>query len=155
MSFSRQTSCLAIPSSLGTLLAFLDDACEQAGLDDETAFAVRLAGEEACTNIINHAYRGSQPGPISLEMRCDGARVVLRIEDRAPFFSPADAPLPDLTADWENRREGGLGWHLIRQMMDEVRHEPIAGGGNRLDMTKLLPPRMKANQEVPNARNTS
>lgn len=136
MSFSRQMSCLAIPSSLATLLAFLDGSSGQAGLDEDTTFAVRLAGEEACSNIIDHAYRGVEPGPISLEMRCDGAQVVLVIEDRAPFFSPADAPLPDLSADWENRRLGGLGWHLIHQVMDEVRHERLPAGGNRLQLVK-------------------
>lgn len=141
MSVCRQTSCLATPTSLGTLLAFLDDACKEAGLDDEAAFAVRLAGEEACSNIINHAYRGVEPGQVSVQMRCDSAQVELLVEDRAPLFSPEDAPAPDLTADWENRREGGLGWHLIRQMMDEVRHEPRAGGGNRLEMVKRLRPR--------------
>jgi serine/threonine-protein kinase RsbW len=120
------------------LLAFLEQACQEAGLDEEAAFAVRLAGEEACANIINHAYRGVAPGPISMELRCDGAQVELRIEDRAPVFAPEDAPAPDLTSDAETRRMGGLGWHLIRQMMDEVRHEPRAGGGNRLVLVKRL-----------------
>lgn len=140
MSVCRQTSCLAETSNLRTLLAFIEDTCEEAGLDEETAFAVRLAGEEACTNIINHAYRGVALGPITLEMHWDDARVLLRIEDRAPYFSPADAPPPDLTADWETRRVGGLGWHLIHQVMDEVRHEHVAHGGNRLEMIKRLPP---------------
>jgi serine/threonine-protein kinase RsbW len=138
LSVCRQTSCLATPASLGTLLAFLEQACKEAALDDDAAFAVRLAAEEACANVINHAYRGIEPGPISLEVRCDEAQVVLRIEDRAPLFSPEDAPPPDLTSDAEHRRMGGLGWHLIRQMMDEVRHEPVAGGGNRLEMVKRL-----------------
>lgn len=143
MNLSRQMSCLAAPSSLGTLLAFLDDTCKNAGLDEETAFALRLAGEEACANIINHAYRGVEPGPIFLDVRCDDHQVLLRIEDRAPLFLPDDAPAPDLTADWQNRREGGLGWHLIRQVMDEVRHEEVAGGGNRLEMIKRLRPQPK------------
>jgi serine/threonine-protein kinase RsbW len=138
LTLSRQTSCLAIPSSLGTLLAFLDDTCQEAMLDDEVRFAVRLAGEEACSNIIDHAYRGVQAGPISLNLRCEEAQVVLVIEDRAPLFAPEDAPSPDLTGDWENRREGGLGWHLIHQVMDEVRHEPVSGGGNRLELVKRL-----------------
>jgi len=120
------------------LLAFLDDTSKEAGLDDDAAFAVRLAGEEACTNVINHAYRGVEPGEIAVRMRCDGARVVLLIEDRAALFLPEDAPPPDLTAQWETRRQGGLGWHLIRQVMDEVRHEPREGGGNRLEMIKRL-----------------
>jgi serine/threonine-protein kinase RsbW len=125
------------------LLGFLDDACKEAGLTEEVAFAVRLAGEEACTNVITHGYRGAAPGPISLAFRCDGSQVVLQVEDRAPFFSPADAPPPDLSADWENRQEGGLGWHLIGEVMDEVRHEPLAGGGNRLEMIKRLSPQPK------------
>jgi serine/threonine-protein kinase RsbW len=129
---------MATPSSLGTLLAFLDDSCEDARLDDDTAFAVRLAGEEACSNIINHAYRGVEPGEVSVQMRCDAEQVVLLIEDRAPTFLPEDAPAPDLTSDWESRREGGLGWHLIRQVMDEVRHEARVGGGNRLELVKRL-----------------
>jgi serine/threonine-protein kinase RsbW len=129
---------MATPSSLGTLLAFLDNSCEEARLDDEAAFAVRLAGEEACSNIINHAYRGVEPGEVSVQMRCDAEQVVLVIEDRAPPFLPEDAPAPDLTSDWESRREGGLGWHLIRQVMDEVRHEARVGGGNRLELVKRL-----------------
>ena len=138
MSFSRQTSCLATPSSLATLLGFLDAACKEALLDEQICFAVRLAGEEACSNIIDHAYRDAGPGPISLELRCDAAQVMLVIEDKAPFFSPADAPSPDLSADWENRRMGGLGWHLIHQMMDEVKHERLPGGGNRLELVKRI-----------------
>jgi serine/threonine-protein kinase RsbW len=138
LSFSRQTTCLAKPSSLAVLLAFLDEASREAGLDGDVSFAIRLAGEEACTNVINHAYRGLEPGPISLQLHCEPGEVHLVVEDRAPLFPPEDAPLPDLSSDWENRREGGLGWHLIRQVMDEVRHEPLAGGGNRLELVKRL-----------------
>jgi serine/threonine-protein kinase RsbW len=138
LSFSRRTSCLAIPSSLEPLLGFLDATCKDAGLHEDVCFAVRLAGEEACSNVIDHAYSGVQAGPISLELRCDGSQVVLVIEDRAPFFSPADAPTPDLSADWETRRLGGLGWHLIHEMMDEVKHERLPGGGNRLELVKRL-----------------
>lgn len=131
-------SCLAIPSNLGTLLAFLDESCKEAGLDNEACLAVRLAGEEACSNVIDHAYRGVPPGPISLRLRCDAAKAVLVIEDGAPVFEPEQAPPPDLSADWENRRLGGLGWHLIHQIMDEVRHEALANGGNRLELVKHL-----------------
>jgi anti-sigma regulatory factor (Ser/Thr protein kinase) len=138
LNISRQTSCLATPSSLATLLDFLDATCKDAALSEDVCFAVRLAGEEACCNVIDHAYSGGEPGPISLELRCEQTQVVLVIEDRAPFFSPADAPSPDLTADLESRRLGGLGWHLIHQMMDEVKHERRPEGGNRLELVKRL-----------------
>jgi serine/threonine-protein kinase RsbW len=139
LTLTRQIRCLAIPSSLAALLDFVDEACREAGLDEQAQLAVRLAGEEACSNIIEHAYRGREPGPIALELRHEQGRVVLVIEDAAPAFAPDDAPPPDLSSDWVQRRMGGLGWHLIRQTMDEVRHQRLAGGGNRLELVKRLP----------------
>ena len=90
-------------------------------------------GEAKVHDIANYIVRGKLWEAFTAD-----SQVVLLIEDRAPVFKPADAPPPDLTGDWEQRREGGLGWHLIRQMMDEVRHEQVAGGGNRLQMVKRL-----------------
>jgi serine/threonine-protein kinase RsbW len=131
-------SCLAVPANLGAVLSFVETTCKDAGLDEDACFAVRLAGEEVCCNVIDHAYEGMEPGPISLQLRREPARVVLVVEDRAPAFDPVDAPAPDLSADWESRRVGGLGWHLVHQVMDEVRHEALASGGNRLELVKRL-----------------
>jgi serine/threonine-protein kinase RsbW len=131
-------SCLAVPSSLETVMAFLDTVCKDAQLNEQVAFALRLAGEEACTNIIQHAYHGVEPGPMTLDVRCDEDRLVMRIEDRAPPFLPSEVPQPDLTSDWKNRRAGGLGWYLIQQFFDSVEHEPVEGGGNRLEIVKNL-----------------
>lgn len=138
MSQHHEISCLATPSNLGKLLTFLDDTCKQARLAEEAAFAIRLAGEEACSNIINHAYSGVEPGPISMRVSWDDMQVVILIEDRASLFLPENAPAPDLLANLETRRQGGLGLHLIHQVMDGVHHEERAGGGNRLKMIKLL-----------------
>jgi anti-sigma regulatory factor (Ser/Thr protein kinase) len=132
-----------VPANLGALLGFIEEACGEAKLEEEVCFAMRLAGEEACCNIVNHAYEGMEPGPVSLEFRTEGDLAVLVIEDRAPLFAPGDAPPPDLSSDWENRRMGGLGWHLIGEMMDEVHHEPVEGGGNRLTLAKRRAPDVK------------
>jgi len=133
-----EIECLAMPSNLSKLLTFLDDSCKQAGLAENVAFAVKLAGEEACTNIINHAYLGAAPGPLSMRVSWDTMQVDVLIEDNAAFFPPENAPAPDLTANLETRRLGGLGWHLIQQVMDVVHHEQRANGGNRLRMIKIL-----------------
>ncbi len=130
--------CEATPANLAALLAFIDQACQDAGLDEDTRFAVRLAGEEVVCNVIHHAYEGLSPGPVAVQLQRDDARVVLEVEDRAPVFNPDDAPPPDLTGDINTRPIGGLGWHLVRQFMDEVRHEPVAGGGNRLALIKRV-----------------
>jgi anti-sigma regulatory factor (Ser/Thr protein kinase) len=129
----------ARPEQLPALLEFIERACAGADLPEEVAFAVRLAAEEACTNVIRHGYRGSAPGTVAVDIARDGSRVVVTIEDHGPRFDPADAPAPALDASAEDRPLGGLGWHLVRQVMDEVHHAHDAQRGNTLTLVKHIP----------------
>jgi serine/threonine-protein kinase RsbW len=122
---------------LPALLAFVDAACARAGLSRDVASDVRLAVEEACTNVIEHGYPAASPGPLTLRFEHDARRLVVTVEDRAAPFDPSTVSAPDLDADWDQRDLGGLGWHLINQVMNEVRHELVAGG-NRLTMVKRI-----------------
>ncbi|UCE32326.1 MAG: ATP-binding protein, partial [Burkholderiales bacterium] len=124
---------------LGTLIQFVMDGCATHGLDAQTLSDLRLAVEEACTNLIEHAYPADAPGPIELTVSADDDRVVVEIRDQAPPFDPAGLSPPDLGADWQDRPVGGLGWHLIRSVMDEVRYVSDAAG-NRLTLVKRRPP---------------
>ena len=125
-------------SDLHALAEFVARACAEARVGEEAAFAVRLGVEEAFTNIMEHGYRG-KGGPVAVAIEADahGVRVVLR--DEAIAFDPVDAPAADLDAALEEREPGGLGWHLVRQVMDEVHHQPIAPRGNVLTLVKRLP----------------
>ena len=125
---------------LADLLAFVDRACVHAGLDREIAFDVRLATEEVVMNVIDHGYVGMSPGPVTVRFRREPAQVVVTVEDLARPFDPVNAPRVALTAPIEERRIGGLGWHLVSQVMDEVRHEPRSPHGNRLTLVKRIPP---------------
>lgn len=127
----------AVPASLRDLLVFVEEGCR--GLPEETAFAVRLAAEEACTNVISHAYAGTAGGPVALSLARRGGAVEVTVEDEGVPFDPASLAAPDLGVPAEERALGGLGWHLIRQVMDEVRHERPPGGGNRLTLRKSIP----------------
>lgn len=132
-------TCEGRLESLTPLLDFVDRGCAEAGLGPEDAFAVHLAVEEVCTNIITHGYGGGAAEPVSVGIsRLPGA-LVITVEDRAPLFDPATVPAPDMAADWAERPLGGVGWHLVRELMDEVRHEPAAAGGNRVTLVKHLP----------------
>lgn len=128
-----------VRANLSELTDFVIAACMRARAPHETEFAVRLAVEEVCTNIINHGYAGRQDaGPISLRIINDGERLTITIADRAPLFRPDDAAAPDTDAGWEERAIGGLGWHLVRSSVDEVRHEPAVGGGNVVTLVKRI-----------------
>lgn len=129
---------LVIPAArredLPEVLAFVDARSAGADLPEPTAFALRLAAEEAFLNTVRHGY-GGEPGPVRLTVEHTADRVTLTVADEAPPFDPADAPRPDLDAELDQREEGGLGLHLIRQLMDEVHHR-AAPDGNILTLIK-------------------
>ena len=132
--------CEARRERLADLLAFVDRACARAALTPDVAHDVRLATEEVVANVIEHGYAGSEtPGPITLHFRRDARQVVVTVDDLAPPFDPATIRPADLTAPLEQRGIGGLGWHFVNHVMDEVRHEHRHPRGNRLTLVKRLP----------------
>lgn len=128
--------CGARLENLEYFRAFVEQACSKAGGDDAACFALKLAVDEACTNIVLHGYRGQPAGEIALAFRDEGDRMVVTITDRAAPFSPGKIPAPDRAPGWEERPASGLGWHLIQQTMDEVEYLPDAANGNRLVLAK-------------------
>ena len=136
---TEEVVCEARRERLGELLAFIERACTRAALDPDVAFDVRLAAEEAVTNVIDHGYAGvAAPGPIAVRFHHDPRQVVVTIDDLAPPFDPATIRPADLSAPLEQRRIGGLGWHFVTRVMDEVRHEHRLPRGNRLTLVKRL-----------------
>jgi anti-sigma regulatory factor (Ser/Thr protein kinase) len=138
MTYRDRITCAATGDNLGPLLAFVERACASAALDAEETLAVRLSIEEICTNVITHGYAGREEatGSISIDFSSCAEEVVATIEDHGATFDPADGPRPDLTSDAMERSIGGIGLHLVRSLMDEVRHESVTGGGNRLTLVK-------------------
>ena len=130
--------CNAEVQNLPVLLQLCERACRRAGVADEERDSVRLAVEEACVNIIEHGYAPGPPGPIALRFHFEPNRLRITIVDEAPHFDPRRVPAPELTADAQARRVGGLGWHLITQVMDDVSHEALGIRGNRLTLVKNL-----------------
>jgi anti-sigma regulatory factor (Ser/Thr protein kinase) len=136
---TEELACEGRRERLGDLLAFIERACARAALAPDTAFDVRLATEEVVTNVIEHGYAGaSEPGPITIRFRHDPRQVVVTIDDLAPPFDPSSIQPADPAAPLEQRRIGGLGWHFVTRVMDEVRHEHRHPRGNRLTLVKRL-----------------
>lgn len=123
---------------LPEIIAFIDDACEALNVDPENCFELRLSLEEICTNIIKHGYRGGSELPIEVALHREDRALRLTITDAAPHFDPRSAPTPELEAGWEERPIGGLGWHLVFEMMDEVQHQPLEPVGNRITLRKTI-----------------
>lgn len=132
----RYESGAARVTDLPALAAMITRACAAARAPAAARDDVRLAVEEAFTNIVVHGYGAGSPGPVRCEAEAHPDHVVVRIEDDAAPWDPADVPPPPLATDWSEREIGGLGWHLIGQLMDEVRHARRTPRGNTLVLVK-------------------
>lgn len=130
--------------NLQAIRDFIEDACRRSGIERSTAFDLKLAVDEACTNIIEHGYAGREPGPIGISFDSGPEEVVVAITDRGRAFDPKSAPAPDLGSDWRTRPIGGLGWHLIRRFVDRIDYDSDARGGNRLTLVKKVSPAGRA-----------
>lgn len=121
---------------LDSIREFAIQAARDAGMDDSETYAVELSVDEACTNIIEHAYQGESWGDI--ECTCESNEVCLTfvIRDHGKPFDPSTVVTPDLNADIDNRAVGGLGLFLMKQLMDDVHFEPLGESGNVLTMVK-------------------
>ncbi len=111
-------------------------AAELAGISQRAAYDVALAVNEACSNVIEHAYEGQEGSPLTLSCRIVEDGLELRVRDEGkPFDFSA---VPDLPP--EEIREGGRGVFLIRRLMDDVASSPLEGGGTELRMFKRRSP---------------
>ena len=123
---------------LGELRNFAEQAAIRSGLKHEDGFAFKLATEEICANIIQYGYEGREPGLLSLffEVEDDTARLTIR--DDGNYFSPEQAKIPDIEADWDERAIGGLGIYLVKELMDNVTYRRTEENINEFILEKEL-----------------
>ena len=111
------------------------EAVESCGGSAECAADVVMAVDEACQNVIRHAYCDDPGGAIELEIERRGEDLVISLRDFAPEIDPKEIQPRDL----DEIRPGGLGTHLIREMMDSADFvQPESGRGNMLRMVKRI-----------------
>jgi len=122
--------------NIPTLTTFIAEAAKAAGFDDDDIYRCQLAADEACTNIIDHAYKGEGKGDIEISCHVGTGVLEIHMTDQGQAFDPDSIPKPDLNHDSiDEVSPGGIGLVLIRQYMDEVRHE-FANNQNKLILIK-------------------
>ena len=92
-------------------------------------------------NIIEHAYGGEGKGELTVTHELIGEQFVITLADQGQSFDPAAVAKPEIPQsadDSEKLRVGGLGLHIIRQVMDEIEYN-FSPGKNVLLMRKNLP----------------
>lgn len=112
------------------------ESSKRLGFSDQQSSQIALAVDEALTNIMKHGYQRRLDGRIWLKLSpftdAKGPGLQIIIEDLARQVELCDIKSRDLA----DIRPGGLGVHIIKEVMDEVRYEKRNGEGMRLTMIK-------------------
>ncbi len=99
---------------------------------------IKLAIDEALTNIIKHAYQFRKGKKIDIRLQFNGDRLTVILRDRGLSFLWEEVPEPDLNRYVREEREDGWGIFLIKNLMDEISYCPLKGTHNEMVMIKYL-----------------
>lgn len=122
--------------NLEYIAEFFRNAAIQSGLSGFDLYAVETAVDEACSNIIEHGFKGMTGGEIECcSMVIDKGFKIILVDHGHPF-NPAEIPFPDMNKPLDEREAHGLGLYFIRKWMDEFYYESDPEKGNRMEMVK-------------------
>ena len=131
---------LRIPSetqNLELIREFVSGVASKVGFDSEEINKIELAVDEACTNVIEHAYKGKK-GDIDIAIKVDYQKFTVIVTDRGDAFRFRDVEMPDMNEYLAELRVGGLGIYLMKTLMDEVEYHSEPGVKNEVRMVKYL-----------------
>ena len=122
--------------SLEAISQFTVKHAEEAGFSPNDIYAIQTAVDEACSNIIDHAYGGEDIGHIQIKIKENDENLQIIIKDQGKPFDPEDVHEPDIKSPLEIRKERGLGIYFMQKLMDKVSFEFSEKKGNKLTLIK-------------------
>ncbi|HLF19535.1 MAG TPA: ATP-binding protein [Bacteroidota bacterium] len=123
---------------LSEVREFISEAAGAFGFSDEDIANISLAVDEACTNIIKHAYQNAPDKEIEISVIRSKKNFEVRIVDFGRQFNPKEIKVPDLRQNLAHHRRGGLGVYLMKRLMDKVEYNFMPGKHNEVRLVKYL-----------------
>jgi serine/threonine-protein kinase RsbW len=109
---------------LSRIRSFIMGKAASSGFSDDDSQKIALAVDEACSNLIQHAYHFNLSKIICVNVETSGNKFIINILDDGKPFNPLDVNSPDMKEYFANFKRGGLGIHLMRSIMDRVEYSP-------------------------------
>ncbi|MCQ1539206.1 ATP-binding protein [Methanocalculus taiwanensis] len=107
---------------LPDMTAFLEASLEEAGAGPKESFDLQLSADEIFTNISLYAYQ-EKVGEVEITISSTEDAITITFTDSGTPFNPLSLPQPDITLGIDERKIGGLGIHLVRELMDTVTYQ--------------------------------
>lgn len=132
---------ISVPATtdhLHEIREFLRVHIRAAGFPEFEENGIVLAVDEACSNLIRHAYHNDASQTVDVSLSIDPDAVTVSITDTATPFDPNSAQVPDMPTYLQERRNGGLGILIMRRVMDMIDYVPCGptSSRNMLVLTK-------------------
>lgn len=124
--------------NLSRIRDFVNTFALEAGITPDVVENIILAVDEACTNIIRHAYKSYPDGDLIIKVKFSQSRFFVSIIDYGKSFEPETIPDPDLQRYYRQRKVGGLGMYLMKTLMDDVKYISIPGKYNEVLLSKNI-----------------
>ena len=136
--FEKELVVKSTTDNLALIRDFTKSAAQKCGFTEETIDKIALAVDEACTNVIKHAYKYSPEGDIIVNINVNHNKMTVSITDHGSNFDPSLVPEPDVKKYYRQHKIGGLGIYLMRKLMDEVNFNSVQGSKNQVVLIKYL-----------------
>ncbi len=134
----RSTYSLTLPAatrSLSDVRRFVSERAHEAAMDTKTVEQIKMAVDEACANVVKHAYAGDDHATFDVRVDVDDDQFAVLIRDTGISFDRNTYQHPDLARSIRNRKRGGLGVHLMHRLMDTVEYRS-SDDGNEVRLVK-------------------
>ncbi len=129
------------PTSLAMIRWVVTRLATAAGLSIDDIDSVEMAVDEACANVLDHAYGGLDPKPpLHIEINTNDETFIIDIIDRGKTFDMSNYREPKFPEHWMEGHERGVGLYLIHQFMDDVQYEKLPNDRNRMRLVKRRSP---------------
>jgi serine/threonine-protein kinase RsbW len=124
--------------NLSKIRTFIQGIASTVGFTNESIDNMILAVDEACTNIIKHAYKSYPDGEIIIKVKYESKKLIITIIDYGKTFMPELVPEPDIQEYYRQHKVGGLGMYLMKTLMDDVKYTSVPGKYNQVLLSKYL-----------------
>ena len=138
MSNSTTTYSISVQAStkhLAEVRNFVAKHASEFGFKKQDVADIRLAVDEAYTNIIKHAYKNDDHKSVDIELGYNSSKLWISLLDTGDAFDPSDYSKPDVRQKIKEKKRGGVGVYLITKLMDNVEYH-TEGSVNEIRMTK-------------------
>jgi serine/threonine-protein kinase RsbW len=137
----QQTFKLSVPSetqNLAMIRDFVELAVRRTPIGGPDIEKLKLAVDEACANVMEHAYGKDATKELTVRVSYDQAEVAVEVIDSGPAYDPTQFIPRELTDLQAMKRDGGMGIRLMKMATDDLVWSSDGQGHNCLRLVKRI-----------------